>query len=249
MGLFDFLSAPQQGGLLDQFGSTVADNRAGLLGFGMNLMAGGPDAMQRAASGFTEGNKQDSYNRQLRQKQAEAQAQRQALQALGQKMGAPAGVADDDRALSLWIAQKNHQDAMGRASSSEAESRRRYDEGQKFEREKFEWQKSKPQSEGYGSDVQGYLFEQRQNEAMGRPVVPMKEWREGKRPTTVKELSPKVIEDFGEKGEALTNQDRLGGTFDDKYAGKWFGDTQNFVARHSGLGDQQSAEWWQDYQR
>src|SRR5215204_2295102 len=97
MGLFDFFNsqaqAPQQGeqpmGLFDQFGQRVADNSNGLIGFGLNLMSGGPDAMQRAASGFTEGNKQDSFNRQLRQKQAEAQAQKAALQALGTKMGAP----------------------------------------------------------------------------------------------------------------------------------------------------------------
>src|SRR5215203_3815430 len=128
MGYFDFNDAPaQQGapmGLLDQIGGRIADNSNGLIGFGLNLMAGGPDAMQRAA-----------------------------LQAMGQKMGAPAEFAGDDRALTLWIAQKNHQDAMGHQSAQDAESKRRWDAGQSLEREKWDWTRAN----GTPTSVEGQI--------------------------------------------------------------------------------------------
>src|SRR5215207_5803735 len=110
MGLFD--NVPVLGGL---FG-TLSDNSGMLMGFG----GGGFE-------GATQGMRVDEVARQQRIKQAEAQAQKQSLQALGAKMGAPAELAGDDRALSLWIANKQHQDAMGHQSAQDAESKRRFE--------------------------------------------------------------------------------------------------------------------------
>src|SRR5215203_7191429 len=109
MGLFD--NVPVLGGLF----STMNDNAGMLMGFG----GGGFE-------GATQGMRIDEAARQQRIKQAEAQAQRQALQALGAKMGAPAGIANDDRALSLWIAQNNHKDAMAHQSAQDAATERRF---------------------------------------------------------------------------------------------------------------------------
>src|SRR5215216_4131362 len=102
MGLFD--NVPVLGGL---FG-TLSDNSGMLMGFGHG-----------GFEGANQGMRIDEAARQQRLKQAEAQAQKQSRQALGAKMGAPGELAGDDRALSLWIAQKNHQDAIGHQSAQE----------------------------------------------------------------------------------------------------------------------------------
>jgi hypothetical protein len=102
--MFDFMG--QQGpGLLGNIHDTIADNRAGLMGFGLGLMGGGPNAYQNASEGFSTGNRQDSVQRQLRQKQAEEFAKRQQAAQLAKQLGLPEQLAADPDAV-FGIAQK-----------------------------------------------------------------------------------------------------------------------------------------------
>lgn len=65
-------------------------------------------------------------------------------------------------------------------------------------------------------------------------------------------LSEGAIKQLRETGTTLSDADRFGSTFDDKYAG-WrnptLGNLANTVARNTGLGNEQAAGWWQDYDR
>jgi hypothetical protein len=66
-----------------------------------------------------------------------------------------------------------------------------------------------------------------------------------------KDLPFNVIKELGDRGTTFGDFTRLTGTFSDVYGGYKFeraGDTANWAARNFGVGNQDAAQWWQDYQ-
>ena len=67
-----------------------------------------------------------------------------------------------------------------------------------------------------------------------------------------KALSEGAIKQLREAGTSLSDADRFGSGFKDEFAG-WrnqrLGETANLLARTTGIGNEQAASWWQDYDR
>lgn len=70
--------------------------------------------------------------------------------------------------------------------------------------------------------------------------------------TRQRTLPQTAVDKISGAGEGLINQNRLSDTFQDQYAG-WgspaVGNAANAVTRYTGIGDDEGANWWQDYQR
>lgn len=66
-----------------------------------------------------------------------------------------------------------------------------------------------------------------------------------------RDLPTSVVKDMNEKGGLLEDFTRLDNGFKDEYGGfktAFAGDTVNTIARNTGIGNEERAQWWQDYQ-
>lgn len=66
-----------------------------------------------------------------------------------------------------------------------------------------------------------------------------------------KDLPTSVVKDMNEKGGLLEDFTRIDNGFKDEYGGfktAFAGDAANTIARNTGIGNEERAQWWQDYQ-
>lgn len=99
-----------------------------------------------------------------------------------------------------------------------------------------------PSSDG----TKSIFLDQKTGETVERPI------QIGAKPTQSKPIPSSIQKDLGEKAQAFSQLDSLATGFKPEYAGSVIpaaGDLQNWIARQTGIGNTDAAEWWQEYAR